>query len=165
MKIALLFLVLALCGCSVHYGPRIPGFLPGYVDKRLGEFTYQVRIGEAWPKDWHDLEKFALYRAAEITKEKGFRYFEVINSSTTIKNYVINTPQTTTTSGTANFYGNTAHYNAVSTTTGGGASTISGGWYTLDFKLLRDATALDHKNVIDADVIISDLNYFIDGRR
>lgn len=53
-------IITMIIGCSVRYGPRIPGFQPGYEEERLGEDTYQVRIGEAWPKDWQDLEKFAL---------------------------------------------------------------------------------------------------------
>jgi len=75
MKTLFIFLLavsLLLGACSVTYGPRIPGFVPGYVDSRLGENTYQVKIGEAWPKDWPDLEKFAMYRAADFTSGKIF---------------------------------------------------------------------------------------------
>ena len=67
LKVFLVCLVILLAACSVRYGPRVPGFVPGYVDQQLGDSTYQVKVGEAWPKDWPDLEKFALYRAAEIT--------------------------------------------------------------------------------------------------
>ena len=79
-RIALIVSLAAfVAGCSVRYGPRIPGFQPGYVDQRLGEQVYQVRIGEAWSKDWPDLEKFAMYRAAELTKLSGCRYFLTID--------------------------------------------------------------------------------------
>ena len=160
-----LLLLFSLYACSVHYGPRVPGFVPGYVDSQLGENTYQIKIGEAWPKDWPDLEKFAMYRASEITQDRGLRYFVVTNASTQVSTYTINTPSTTHTSGTANIYGNTAYINTTSTTTGGGTSNISGGWYFLDFKVLNEKDLTKFKKVVDSESIMSDLKYFIDARR
>ncbi len=154
-----------LCSCSVKYAERIPGFVPGYKDIQLGENTYQIKIGEAWPKDWPDLEKFAMYRASEITQEKGQRYFSVINASTQTSNYTITTPTTTNIRGTASAYGNTAYINATSTTIGGSTSIISGGWYILDFKVLSESDLTNYSRVIDSKAVISDLKYFIDSRR
>jgi hypothetical protein len=166
MRVSILLLSLfGLYSCSVQYAPRVPGFVPGYVDTRLGENTYQVKIGESWPKDWADLEKFAMYRAAEITKKRGLRYFVVTNATTQISTYTINTPSTTHTSGTANIFGNTAYINTTSTTTGGGTSNISGGWYFLDFKVLNDKDLPNYKKVVDSVSVMSDLKYFIDARR
>ena len=91
-------LALFLLGCSVRYVERVPGIQPGYVDQQLGENTYQVKIGEAWPKDWADLEKFAMYRAAEITESKGKRYFTVLNSSSQTSTYYISTQSSSSTS-------------------------------------------------------------------
>jgi hypothetical protein len=164
-KALLVCLVVLLAACSVRYGPRVPGFVPGYVDQQLGDSTYQVKIGEAWPKDWPDLEKFALYRAAEMTKSTGKRFFTVLNASTKISNYTIDTPSTTTTTGTAFVVGSTAHINATSTTTGGSSSTISGGWYILDFKVIDESEVNSFDDVVDAEAVISDLRYFIDSRR
>ena len=96
--VCLTFLFL-LAGCSVRYTERVPGFQPGYEEQRLGEDTWQVRIGEAWPKDWPDLEKFGVYRAAEITTRQGRRYFEVIDASTNITSYSIPVPTQTVTNG------------------------------------------------------------------
>ena len=162
----LMILAAGLLGaCSVQYGPRVPGFVPGYVDSRLGENTYQVKIGEAWPKDWDDLEKFAMYRASEITQERGLRYFVVTNATTRTTSYTINIPTTTNTTGTANIYGDTAYINTTSTTTGGGSTTISGGWYTLDFKVLSESDLVNYARVVDSKSVMSDLKYFIDARR
>ena len=156
---------LLLCACSVQYGPRIPGFVPGYVDSRLGENTYQIKIGEAWPKDWPDLEKFAMYRASEITQERGLRYFVVTNASTQTTSYTISTPTTTNTTGTASIYINTAYVNTMSTTTGGNSTTISGGWYILDFKVLSESDLANYARVVDSESVMSDLKYFIEARR
>jgi hypothetical protein len=158
-------LSVSLVGCSVRYGPRIPGFQPGYVDQRLGEQTYQVRIGEAWSKDWPDLEKFAMYRAADITKQSGRRYFVVTSASTSISSYQIVTPATATTSGTVNRYGDTAYFNAVTTVTPSSSANIQGGWYTLDFRVLNDDELSAYPRVVDADRVMRELRYFIDGRR
>jgi hypothetical protein len=161
----IVILLLALTGCSVHYGPRIPGFVPGYVDQRLGENTYQVKVGEAWPKDWNDLSKFALYRAAELTQTQGKRYYAVLDASTQISNYTVAMPETTTTTGTASVYGRTAYINATSVRTGGGESTFSGGWYSLEFKIVNDDEIGSYGRVIDSQAVMSDLKYFIDSRR
>jgi hypothetical protein len=166
-KLVLLLLVLALAGCaaSVRYAPRVRGVIPGYVDQRLGEDTYQVKIGEAWPKDWQDLEKFALYRAAELTQQNGKRYFAVLDASSRVNNYTIAIPATSTTTGTVNTIGSTSYINARTTTTGGGAVNISGGWYTLEFKVVPDSAVTEHRDVVDSQEIMRDLKYFIDSRR
>lgn len=166
MKLIVLpLLLLILSACSVHYGPRVPGFVPGYVDSRLGENTYQIKIGEAWPKDFPNLEKFAMYRASEITQDRGLRYFIVTSASTQTSNYTINTPTTTSTSGTASVYGNTAYINTTSTTTGGSSTNISGGWYILDFKVLTEDDLPKYERVVDSKTVMIDLKYFIDARR
>lgn len=163
--LSLIVACLILGACSVQYGPRVPGFVPGYVDIRLGEDAYQVKIGEAWPKDWPDLEKFAMYRASELTQERGLRYFVVISASTQINSYTIDTPTVTNTTGTATVYGNTAYINTTSRTTGGSSTNISGGWYILDFKVVRDSDLAKYAKVVDSKSVISDLRYFIDARR
>lgn len=162
--LAVVLLASLLAGCSVRYTPRVPGFQPGYVDERLGENTYQVRIGEAWPKDWPNLEKFALYRAAEITLSHGRNYFVVTGSTTQITQHQIPTPATTHTTGTATAIGNTFYGTATSVTTGGGASVIQGGWYYLDFIIIDDSKPRP-EGVFDARTVVSELRYFIDSRR
>jgi len=153
------------CAANVKYAPRVPGFQPGYVETRLGENTYQVRIGEAWPKDWPDLEKFAMYRAADVTQAKGMRYFKVISASTRISNYEIRSPAFSTTTGTVTMAGSTALISTTTTTISGSTSTLTGGWYTLDFRLIPDAELKGVEMVVDSQQVIKDLRYFIDSRR
>jgi hypothetical protein len=159
------FLLGLLSACAVRYGPRIPGIQPGYVDERLGEKTYQVRIGEAWPKDFPDLEKFAIYRAADITRTSGQRYFVILNATTQVRNYEIMSPAVSNTTATANTVGNTTFITATTTTTPGRSSTVSGGWYTLDFRIISQSDLSNHSKVVDSEQVINDLRYFIEGRR
>lgn len=154
-----------LAGCGVRYAPRVPGFCPGYADKQLGESTYQIVIGEAWPKDWPDLEKFAVYRAAELTKEAGKNYYVILNASSMTSNYAITSPTTATTTGSAYRVGNTVYGQATTTYRGGQTTNIQGGWYYLDFKIISDDELKNYPQVVKADTVMSDLKYFIDSRR
>lgn len=163
--VVLLALMMAGCAASVRYAPRVPGVIPGYVEQRLGEDTYQVRIGEAWPKDWPDLEKFAIFRAAELTQDRGLRYFAVLEASSRVNSYVIPVPETSTTTGTANVVGSTAYISTRTTTSGGGSSSIQGGWYTLEFRMLPETEVDRYQQVVDSKQVIKDLRYFIDSRR
>ncbi len=163
--VGVFFLAFVLAGCAVRYGPRIPGFQPGYSDQQMGETTYQIKIGEAWPKDWPDLEKFAMFRAAEITQSLGKKYFLVLNSSTLTTSYHITSPSYSNTTASATNYGNTVAINATTVTTPGTTTTISGGWYVLDFKVLDESDLKDHPRVVEAIKIQKDLSYFIDRRR
>lgn len=158
-------ILILVTGCAVRYGPRIPGIQPGYEEERLGEATYQVRIGEAWPKDWPDLEKFALFRAAEVTVTAGQRYFAVVSASSRINSFLVTTPTTTTTTGSATVAGNTISGSAVSTTTGGSAYNIEGRWYVMDFKILASPDTSKYPIVVDAQQVMEDLKYFIAKRR
>lgn len=163
MSVALL--MLSACAASVKYAPRVVGITPGYVDQRLGERTFQVKIGEAWPKDFDDLEKFALYRAAEVTLSNGGTYFEVLSSSSRVTNYSILMPSSTITTGTATLSGNTAYIDTRSTTSGGGTMALSGGWYTMDYKVLTAKPTEGARPVVDAAQIQRDFEYFIESRR
>jgi hypothetical protein len=165
MKKIILVALIFLSACSVRYTQRIPGIQPGYVDTQLGQDTYQVKIGEAWQKDWADLEKFAMYRASEITEVSGKRYFIVLSSSTQISTYYISTPSTTNTNATASVSGSTAYINSTSTTTSGVTAPISGGWYTLDFRILNDSDLAKTPKVVDAQQVKRDYQIFIDSRR
>ena len=165
-RTALCLVAALLCtSCSVRYGPRIPGIQPGYADQQLDDATYQIKIGEAWPKDWPDLEKFAMYRAAEITESKAKRYFAVLKASSQTSTYYLSTPSTSTTAATASRIGRTTYINATTTTTPGTTSAISGGWYTLDFRVLSDSEIASHERVVDSQQVKRDLQFFINGRR
>ena len=166
MKKLILFLaIISITACALRYKPGVSSFTPGYFDERLGENTYNVKVGKAEPKDWRNLEKFALYRASEITQENGGRYFAVLYSSTRIDQHTVKIPTTTTTTGTATVIGDTVHVDTTSTTTGGESVDISGGWYILDFKIISQEDFVKYRYVVDSQSVISDLKDFIDKKR
>lgn len=160
--IALIFI---LGGCSVRYVERIPGVQPGYVDKQLGTDTYQVSIGEAWPKDWADLEKFALYRAADITISKNKRYFQILDSGIHTSTTYVTMPTTSTTTSTASVSGKTAYITSNAVSSPVVTTEISGGWYILDFRIITNENEVGKEKIVDSQRVISDYKYFIDGRR
>jgi len=146
-------------------GQEFQGFSPVMLSIASVRQRYQIKIGEAWPKDWPDLEKFAMYRAAETTKEHGQRYFAVLGATTRVKSYEIASPAIETTQGAANRIGNTTFISATTTVTPARTSTISGGWYTLEYKILSAEELKQYARVIDSERVIKDLRYFIDSRR
>ncbi len=84
--LAFSILVLSFTGCATRYESRVPGLFAGYQEEQLGERTYQIRAGKGWTSDRPNLARFALYRAAELTTEKGYEYFSII-SSTAVTTY------------------------------------------------------------------------------
>ncbi len=163
--LSVVFVLIFLAGCGVKYAPRVPGFCPGYTDNRLGEYTYQVVIGEAWSRDWPNLEKFAVYRAAELTKNSGRNYYVVLSASSRITTSSYTTPTTATTVGSINTVGNTAYLNSTTRYSGGNTISAQGGWYYLDFKMISDGEISDYNQVVSADKVMAELQYFIDKNR
>jgi len=86
MLLAFSILVISLAGCATRYESRVPGLFAGYQEEQLGERTYQIRAGKGWTSDRPNLARFALYRAAELTIEKGYEYFSIV-SSTAVTTY------------------------------------------------------------------------------
>jgi hypothetical protein len=69
--LALVTLVLAVAACGlrpVRYH---------YHDAQLGRRTWEVRASDVYPSTKVDLDRFVLYRAAELTRGFGYRYFAV----------------------------------------------------------------------------------------
>jgi len=67
LVLAVLTLVLAGCGAPAYQ----------YRDRQLGARTWEVRAADVWPGATPDLRRFILYRAAELTRGLGYRYFAV----------------------------------------------------------------------------------------
>jgi len=77
--LAAVLTVFVLVSCApVKYQRKVPGWNVGYEEEQFGLRTFEVRTSSRWPGALPDLEKFVLYRAAELTLEQGFRYFAVL---------------------------------------------------------------------------------------
>lgn len=74
-------LVIVLVGCATPYQPFELFGRGGYTDKQISVDTYQVAYYGNAMTNMQTLNSLLLYRTAEITLEKGFDYFEVLNGS------------------------------------------------------------------------------------
>jgi hypothetical protein len=161
----LIALLILFGGCATRYERRIPGLFAGYEDEQLGERTYQVRVGKGWASDRPNLEKYALYRAAEITSERGYKYFAILGTTNFAINRAVYAPSISTTNVTGTVVGGMFTGSAVTTTTGGGVGVIEEHWAHIDFRLIDTAEVPAHRDAIDAQKVIADLKFFIDRRR
>jgi hypothetical protein len=75
----LLLLVLAVGGCTspTPYGPAVDGY--GYAEQQLETNRYRVAFAgnSVTPRDV--VQNYLLFRAAEVTLEKGHDYFTVVD--------------------------------------------------------------------------------------
>lgn len=78
-----LTLAVAIAGCAntAKYQPSHP-YSGGYTEQKLSDSVYQVRF-TGNNTDQLTIQTYWLYRAAELTIEKGFDSFEIISPSPT----------------------------------------------------------------------------------
>jgi hypothetical protein len=122
-RVAILFAALMLAGCATPY-QRV-GFTGGYSETQLGENIFQVSFHGNGFTSRERASDFSLLRAAELTLEKGFSYFVIVETG---KNTEIGTYTTSTrsyTTGSAYGYGDYAYGSATTTTYGGQTYIIS----------------------------------------
>jgi hypothetical protein len=112
----------------------------GYSEVQLNQRVFRVSYaGYGIPQSACD--EFALMRAAQITREKGFKYFMLVNERQSSSSQIMSTPGT---------------YNA-STGLYSGGSLFSANYpvSSITIKMLNDAN--DQRNVLDADLIWNSL--------
>ena len=100
-----IILVAMVSGCATPY--QNEGFKGGYSEVALGDNVYQVAFSGNAYVSASKVADFALLRSAELTLEKGFRYFVIVDNAHRETTGVIRTPMTTY----ASTYGNTTTYN------------------------------------------------------
>jgi len=76
--IALLSLSLLLNACVATYKAAEEG-VAGYRDYKIDKTSYYVEYTEASRTTWDQVHSFALKRCAEITKKRGYSYFDVVS--------------------------------------------------------------------------------------
>ena len=77
-----LSLLAVLTACSAQTASFIPkeGNTPeGYSEQKLGDNLYRVRYETYRNVPEEEVEKLALRRAAELTRQSGYQEFEVVN--------------------------------------------------------------------------------------
>lgn len=118
-----LFVATVLVGCATSYQKQ--SFSGGYSETQLGENIFQVSFRGNGYTSRERASDFSLLRSAEITLERGFRYFVIVESEKNTKLGAYTTPTHSYTTGSAYASGNHAYGNATTTTYGGQTYVIS----------------------------------------
>lgn len=77
---ALLLAALLLSGCAVVTPYQSRGLTGGYTEQRLADDVYHVTFGGNGNTPKEVVERYFMYRCAELTKEKGYKYFVVVRT-------------------------------------------------------------------------------------
>ena len=78
-----LVLPLLIWGCATTYQPR--GFTGGFSDVQIDQNTVRVSFRGNAMTGRETVETYMLYRCAEITLEKGYDYFVLMDSGTDVQ--------------------------------------------------------------------------------
>jgi hypothetical protein len=79
LKILIVFpLILSLYACAVTYHSAEER-VSGYRDLQVDKGVYYVEYTEGARTDWATIHRFALKRCAEITKDNGYKFFDVLS--------------------------------------------------------------------------------------
>jgi len=100
--------VVAVAGCATPYQPKNLDGGFGFSSMQLGESAFEVRFQGGAFDSQERASDFALLRAAELTLEKGFKYFIIDNDENTQETGVFSTPVWSSTTHT--FAGSTTNY-------------------------------------------------------
>jgi len=115
--LAIALTALVLTGCATAYQRQ--GLTGGYSDTQLGENIFQVSFRGNGYTSRERASDFSLLRSAELTLDRGFRYFVIVESEKDTKIGTYTTPTQSYTTGSAYGYGNYAYGTATTTTYGG----------------------------------------------
>ncbi len=115
--LATLMLLLTGCGIGRTYHDSDNMWKLGYADTQLNETVYRISYaGYGIPQS--ECDDFALMRAAEVAREKGYRYFRIVTEKQSSHSESFYLPGSTHTTGTVSRYGNFSAINATSYSSG-----------------------------------------------
>tara|TARA_R110001592_G_scaffold59905_3_gene182026 strand:+ start:40903 stop:41322 length:420 start_codon:yes stop_codon:yes gene_type:complete len=77
-KYVLSVVLILLTGCAATYHPA-EGGPSGYRDAHVKQNIYYVEYTESAKTDWATIHRFTLKRCAEIAKENGYLFFDVLH--------------------------------------------------------------------------------------
>jgi len=106
-KLAIALAVILLAGCATTYQPK--SFTGGYSETQLGENVFQVSFRGNGYTSRERASDFNLLRSAELTLERGFRYFVIVDSEKYATTGTYTTPAQSHTTGSAYGSGNYAY--------------------------------------------------------
>jgi len=112
-----------LSGCATSYHQK--GFTGGYSETQLAPDVFRVNFQGNGYTSSERAQDFALLRAAELSLERGFRYFALLDETSSNKLSTFTTSGSAYTTGSAYGIGNTATYSGHTTYTPGQTFLIS----------------------------------------
>ncbi|MEW5944264.1 MAG: hypothetical protein AB1710_10530 [Pseudomonadota bacterium] len=112
--IAAVAVSIALAGCATPYQKR--GLTGGFSETQLAENVWRVSFIGNDHTSTTSAQDMALLRCAELTKEKGYKYFGLLGGETDKNVQLFSTPTTTTTTG---YVSSSGLYTGTSNTYGG----------------------------------------------
>lgn len=144
---------LLLTGCTTNSYHSLDGKI-GYTDFKLSNDTYMVTFHGGRKASQSQVYEYALRRCAEVTKQNGYNYFLVVDSSSSVSKQKYTTPiEANTTSGyTAPNYGwGSTNTNSTTTFTGGQTFESEKHSVSITFKMYKD----NEKNSFSANDVLS----------
>lgn len=151
--LATLMLLLTSCGIGRSYHDTDNMWKLGYSDTQLNETVYRVSYaGYSIPQS--ECDDFALMRAAEVTRRKGYKYFRIITEKQSSQSQSFGFPGSTYTTGAVSNYGNFSTFNATSHSSGFMA-TMNYPVSTITIEMLKEQDS--SPDTLNADLIWSSL--------
>lgn len=154
-KIISVAFVLILAGCAIgrSYHNSDNMWKLGYSDAQLNERVYRVSYaGYSIPQN--ECDDFVIMRASEITKEKGYKYFHILDEKQSSQSQTFYVPGSTYTTGTVSGYGNVAQVNAASYSSGF-MGTANYPVSTITIEMLKEND--NASGILDAEIIWNSL--------
>lgn len=140
------FILLSACATGYHAA----NFAGGFDEFKLSNDSYIVRFSGNDFTSGDRAYKYAIRRSAELTKEKGYRYFKIMKSSSVVDKSTYVTPLRADTQSNYNSYG------------GNSTTTISGGDVVTTEKPSTSFTIKMYKTHVgdsmDAEIVLSNFN-------
>ncbi len=86
--------VLSACATPTPYAPAMTaaGYNPGYSDTRIEDNRYRLSFAGNDMTKRDTVENYLLYRAAELTLDSGYDWFEVVKRDTDQKTRTVSDP-------------------------------------------------------------------------
>lgn len=168
MKRIFIPLVLLLQGCATPYQPS--GVSGGFSEMALANDVYIVSFRGNGFTSSDLVNAYLLRRGAELTKEKGYKYFVVLAGNQVVDSAQIRTPTTinTTGHGRSSYYGNQYgnrfdldgehSFNAETTINPGNSYNIDRYRSKMIIKMLKSNNF--NNNALDADIILSNFKRY-----
>ncbi len=122
LSILLLSSVL-ISGCATTYQSH--SYSGGYSETQLDENVFKVSFRGNGYTNRERVADFTLLRSAELTMQSGYKYFVIVDANSYTSNSTYTTPIKSNTTVSAYGFGNYAHGNARTTTSGGKTYNVS----------------------------------------